>query len=764
MNLNAILFKIIQSIRFQWNSSFINLKKNELNETVLSLDCYLPAGWYMIEMAFASTTSRVDCIIECHSKNTLINVVPLKFPVDICRITKRLVILPSGGHLTIRYSENFELLELNHFNLKRVTKFFAYSRILKKLKVLHPLYKKRGVVSKYPTRVELEVLWLDYCAVFDESSVTVPYPLWISNFDNKNKNRVSDFIKLSKNYWDEVRISVIMPVYNPNPTWLLAAISSVQSQSYENWELCIADDASTDPQIKKILEEKSTQDKRIKVIFRKDNGHISIASNSALRLVSSEWIALLDHDDVLPEHALFWVAEAINRNPNCKIIYSDEDKIDSAGNRSDPYFKSGWNTDLFYSQNMFSHLGVYNTQLVRDIGGFRVGLEGSQDYDLALRCIAKIDENQIHHIPRILYHWRIHSQSTALNLDAKPYAMIAGQRALNDHFQRIGIEASAEFVGYGYRVSYSLPTPLPLVSLIIPTRNKTNLLRKCVDSIFHRTEYNSIELIIIDNNSDDLDAIRYLKKLSSNPRIRVISDTRPFNYSELNNAAVKLANGEIIGLMNNDVEVINSGWLSEMVSHALRPSIAAVGARLWYSDDTLQHAGMVLGINGLAGHVHRYLPSGNGGYCGRASLIQSFSAVTAACLVVRKSIYEELGGLNETELQVACNDVDFCLRAREAGYKNIWTPYAELYHHESASRGFDDTPEKQARSAKEVAYMKQRWGDALLNDPAYSPNLTLDSEDFGLAWPPRVPSLDEVLSAMEQADQASTLSPPPALQ
>jgi GT2 family glycosyltransferase len=315
---------------------------------------------------------------------------------------------------------------------------------------------------------------------------------------------------------------------------------------------------------------------------------------------------------------------------------------------------------------------------------------------------------------------------------------------LNDHFGRSGVNAKAESVRCGYRVRYALPAILPLVSLIVPTRNGLELLQRSVESILTKTLYKKYELLIVDNGSDDPDTIEYLQSLADISRVRVIRDDGPFNYSALNNAAVKLAHGEIIGLINNDVEVISPGWLCEMVSHALRPEIGAVGARLWYSDNTIQHAGVVLGIHGIAGHVHRFLPREHAGYYGRASLIQSFSAVTAACLIVRKSVFEAVGGLNETELQVACNDVDFCLRLVEAGYRNIWTPYAELYHHESSTRGADDTPEKRARSARENEYMKARWGDFLGRDPAYSPNLSLENEDFNLAWPPRLPPIEAI--------------------
>lgn len=713
-------------------------------EAVYAIKNNLLAGWYMLEIQIKSPIVRVNGRVclggGCNEGNTQ----TLGMPLYSERMCKRLIHLGTLGqfHFALPLAEgDFELL---HFRLVRVSQKFARSRMLTRLQAQHPRYKSslashrhRGDADSAST-ADMPTLWGDYCALFEEGVEIMPYPGWIREFDTLPDEVRAAMCAHAERFANKPLISIVMPVYNPNPAWLEEAIESVLTQIYPHWELCIADDLSSDAAIRPILARYAQLDQRIKLIFREQNGHISAASNSALALAQGEWIALLDHDDVLAEHALFWVVDAINRHPACRLIYSDEDKIDEVGVRSDPYFKCDWNPDLFYSQNMFSHLGVYHADLVREIGGFRTGLEGSQDYDLALRCIERIAPEQIQHIARVLYHWRIHADSTAHSSDAKPYAMVAGELAINEHLDRMGVNARAESLGYGCRVRYALPACLPLVSLIIPTRNNIKLLKLCVESILAKTTYPNYEILIVDNGSDDPATLQYLKKIALEPRIRVMLDDSPFNYSALNNAAVKLARGDIVGLLNSDVEVISPDWLSEMVSHALRPEVGAVGARLWYSDDTLQHAGVVLGVHGIAGHVHRFLPKGDTGYCGRASLIQSFSAVTGACLLIRKSIYEALGGLNETELQVACNDVDFCLRVREAGYRNIWTPYAELYHHESASRGFDDTPEKLARSAKEISYMQQRWGDALLNDPAYSPNLSLDAEDFSLAWPPRV--------------------------
>jgi GT2 family glycosyltransferase len=322
--------------------------------------------------------------------------------------------------------------------------------------------------------------------------------------------------------------------------------------------------------------------------------------------------------------------------------------------------------------------------------------------------------------------------------DSKPYAMIAGERAIYEHFIRTGVSGTVKFVGYGYQPNYEIPVPNPLVSIIIPTRNGLKLLKQCIDGIFNNTSYKNYEILIIDNGSDDPETLNYIHKLSLNEQIRIIRDNSLFNYSALNNKAVSLANGEVIILLNNDTKVISADWLSVMVAHALRPGIGAVGAKLWYGNKTIQHGGVILGINGVASHAHKHFPPFSSGYAARLSVTQSLSAVTAACLAIRKSIFIEVGGLDEKNLAVAFNDVDFCLRVRELGYRNLWAPNAELYHHESATRRHEDTPEEQKRFSQEVDYMKMRWGEALLNDPAYSPNLTLDYDDFSYAWPPRI--------------------------
>jgi len=438
--------------------------------------------------------------------------------------------------------------------------------------------------------------------------------------------------------------------------------------------------------------------------------------------------------------ALYLVACEINHFPDANIIYSDEDKIDESGRRFGPYFKSDWNPDLFHAQNMVSHLGVYRSSLVRELGGFRAGYEGSQDYDLCLRCVARSKDEQIRHIPFVLYHWRAIAGSTAQGMEHKPYAENAAVRSLIDHFIDKNSDTKisvGKFPGT-YNVIYPMPSPLPLVSLLIPTRDCCDVLKKCVESILSKTDYPNYEIVIIDNQSSGQNTLEYFKMISKYPKVKIISYDAPFNYSKINNWGVSQVHGELIGLINNDIEVISVNWLSEMVRHAVRPQIGAVGAKLLYPDGTVQHGGVILGIGGVAAHAHLRFYGAEAGYFGRLALAQNLSAVTAACLVVRREIFQHVGGFEEEHLSVAFNDVDLCLRIREAGYRNLWTPSAELFHHESYSRGLEDSQEKKHRFSKEIAYMVERWGRILTEDPYYNPNLTLEYSDFSLAWPPRV--------------------------
>ncbi|CAM5234815.1 glycosyltransferase family 2 protein [Rhodanobacter lindaniclasticus] len=551
----------------------------------------------------------------------------------------------------------------------------------------------------------------------------------------------------------DMLISVLLPTYNTPEEWLRRCLDSVLAQTWPHWELCVCDDASTLPRVSEVLKHYAARDQRIRITWRESNGHISAASNDALAMARGDWVALLDHDDELHPAALAEVVAALHRHPRWQLLYTDEDKIDSDGRRHDPYFKPDWNPDLLRGQNCVSHLGVYSRALVNGVGGFRGGLEGSQDWDLVLRCSERLAADQIGHVPMVLYHWRAIEGSTAQGVGEKSYAHEAGRRALREHLERTGVAGDVlEIDGMlgAFRVRYPLSEPLPFVSIIVPTRDRLDLLRRCVESILERTTYPHYEILIVDNQSAEPESLAYLAGFRGHSKVRVRRHDHPFNYSSINNGAVEDCRGELVCLLNNDIEVITPGWLEELASHALRPQVGAVGAMLYYPDDTIQHAGVVIGVHGVAAHPYCGMPRGFPGQMGRARLVQGMSAVTAACLMVRREVYLEAGGL-DTGLRVAFNDIDFCLRLRQLGYINIWTPFAELYHHESASRGQEDTAEKRARFMGEVEFMKHRWGGQLEWDPAYNPNLTLSGEPFTLAFPPREWSFSSSAAAVAGA-------------
>ncbi len=525
-------------------------------------------------------------------------------------------------------------------------------------------------------------------------------------------------------------ISIIMPVYNVEPRWLELAIRSVRRQIYSNWELCIADDCSTRQETQAVLCQ--LNDPRCKVKFLENNQGIAGASNAALALAAGEYLAFLDHDDELTPDALYHVAKAINEH-DPDLIYSDEDKLSLEGYHLEPHFKPDYSPDLILSTNYICHLSVYRKTLLDQAGRFRDGFAGSQDHDLVLRALDHTD--RAHHIPRVLYHWRMIPGSTAARYDSKNYAWEAGRRAIEDTLRRRGIAGEALLGQHPgtYRVKRMIQGQ-PRISIIMPFRDQPDLLRQCLDSILEKTTYPHFELLGVSNNSVQPETFAIMEHYAAaDHRIRFIRHDIPFNYAAINNFAVAQVTGEHLLLLNNDMAVISPDWLEALLEHSQRPEVGAVGAKLYYSDDTVQHGGVIIGVGGIAGHAHRQFQRHNPGYFARLHLIQNLSAVTGACLMVKKSLYEAIGGLDEQNLPVAFNDVDFCLRLRERGYLNVFTPYCELYHHESVTRGYEDTPQKRQRFAREIAYMRKRHAVILQNgDPYYNPNLPLDRDDFGM--------------------------------
>jgi GT2 family glycosyltransferase len=569
---------------------------------------------------------------------------------------------------------------------------------------------------------------------------TVSYKNWYKLYDTISEQDIEIIRSLSHNLAYQPLFSVVMPVYNAPLKYLEKAIESVRNQAYTNWELCIADDKSTDKNVLKLLKDYQKKDSRIKVVYRDVNGHISLASNSALELASGDYIVLLDQDDELRPHSLYMVAKAISENKNLQLIYSDEDKIDETGARFDPYFKTDWNKDLFYGQNMISHLGVYKHSIIKKIEGFRQGYEGSQDYDLALRFIEHIQPDQICHIPHVLYHWRAIKGSTAVAVSNKNYAFEAGIKALSDHFKRTGQNAIVSSNrNNSYRIKWPLPEHPPLVSIIIPTRDKVETFATCVKSILTKTEYKNYQVLILDNNSEDVSTHEYYKELQAQYKnIKLYSYEDEFNFSAIINFGVRQSEAEVVVLLNNDTEVINKDWLGEMVSQSLREEIGAVGAKLFYPNDQIQHAGVFLHEGHPGNHIYLKRTKDDPGYFNKLNLVQNYCAVTAACLVIRKEVFLKAGGLDEENLKVAYNDVDFCLKVRELGYNNLWTPFAQLYHHESLSRGSDMSEKNWLRFKKEQSYMLSKWKDLVSKDPYFNPNLDINTNTTRYAFPPDV--------------------------
>ncbi len=583
-----------------------------------------------------------------------------------------------------------------------------------------------------------------------DQDVDLSYVAWVRQFDAIGPRERSVIRRQLRALRRHPLISIILPVHNPDLADLNAAIESVRAQLYQNWELCIADDASNDPSIAPALERHAAADTRIKLTLREHNGHISACSNSALSLATGEWIALLDHDDLLPEHALAVVAHVIISHPDAGVIYSDEDKLDEFGERCSPYFKSDWNPELLLGQNCISHLGVYRHSLVREVGGFREGFEGSQDYDLALRCVERLRPDQIVHVPRILYHWRMTKRSVAHEPEAKPYARDAARRAIADFLQSnkiVGRVTACPENPEWHRVIYDLPAPAPLASVIIPTRDRLKLLRQCITTLRERTRYSPFEILVVDNGSEENETLIYLDSVVRDKIASVVKAPGEFNFSRLVNLGANSARGEILVLLNNDIEVSESGWLREMVSHARLPQVGAVGARLWLANGTLQHGGVITGLAGVAAHAFYRFPPSPGSRLNRNFILaQNYSAVTAACMAVRKQVFEAVQGFDE-RFPTNFNDVDFCLRLRERGWQVVWTPYANLIHHESASRGRSSLTQNKALE-QELRATTSKWGDQLLRDPFYSPNLSLTLPGFDLAFPPRLPGLSEEWSLL----------------
>ena len=594
---------------------------------------------------------------------------------------------------------------------------------LKIAKRLSPYNIKKGLL--YMKHFGPKEFWIRLTERFQADDVD--YEEWYKNhkptMEELQRQRDTEF-----EY--EPLISILVPVYNTPEEFLKQMIQSVRKQTYGKWELCIANANPANETVAEILRISSTKDERIKVKDVPENEGIAQNTNATLAIATGDYIGLLDHDDLLTPDALYEVVKAINENDRPQVLYSDEDKVTmDLSEHFQPHMKPDYNKDLLRSNNYITHFFVADRTLVEEVGGEDGEYNGAQDYDLILKCTERA--KGIAHIPRILYHWRVHKASTADNPASKMYAFDAGKRAIEDHLKRcgeIGKVSHEKDLGF-FRVKYQVQGS-PLISIIIPNKDQVESLDKCLESI-EKSSYKNYEIIIVENNSTEDETFAYYKKIESD-KIRIVYWSDEFNYSAINNFGVKHARGDYLLLLNNDVEVITTDWLEELTANCQRKDVGIVGARLYYPDDTIQHAGIVIGIGGVAGALFVGMPRMFTGYLHKAAIQQDLSAVTAACMMVKRSVYEELNGLEE-ELKVAFNDVDFCLRAREKGYLVVYDPNVELYHFESKSRGTEDSKEKIRRFQNEIEYMRSHWLELLKKgDPMYNPNLTLTKWDYSL--------------------------------
>jgi O-antigen biosynthesis protein len=597
-----------------------------------------------------------------------------------------------------------------------LNKILAIKQKFSKLKQVHSERGTEGLIHFLKNSIK------------SRSKNKISYQDWINNHRLTKQEIVSS--KHQINQWKlKPKFSIIMPVYNVDAQWLEKAIASVLNQIYPHWELCIADDASPSPHIQEILTRYSKLDERIKIVFRTENANISAASNSALEIATGDYIALLDHDDELAINALFENAKLINQHPEADFIYSDEDKIDIKGKRSDPFFKPDWSPEYFHSCMYTCHLGVYRTSLIKEIGGFRSEYDGSQDYDLVLRVVEKT--KNIYHIPKILYHWRIIPSSVTSGEEAKPWAYIAAQRALEDMLARStypGRVEKTERAGF-WQIRRDIKGQ-PLISIIIPSAAKTIdtsnghlcLLENCIRSIEKSSTYRHFEIIVVDG----FDIPEIVLKNIVTENVHLIRCANKFNFSERINLGVAHAKGEHLLFLNDDTEVITPDWLEFMLELSQQKEIAAVGAKLFFPNGTIQHAGVTI-LNGNPGHAFYGYEREHPGYFCSNIVNRNYLAVTGACLMMRKEVFEELGGLDE-DFPLNYNDVDLCLKAHQAGYRNVVTPFVELIHYESVSR-------EEGLKPGEWEKLNNKWKhyfNGLNKDPYYNPNLSNKNSNFEL--------------------------------
>ena len=598
-----------------------------------------------------------------------------------------------------------------------------WTRMLKKLS---PYTIQKGF--RYLKHYGPKEFWIRLHERFEPEEI--PYGPWYAAYIPDKETLEAQ--KKQKFAWSPL-ISIAVPAYQTPVEFLRQMIESLIAQTYGEWELCIANASPDNEEMQRVLADYSARDPRVRFHNLKENLGIAENTNRALAMAKGEFTGLLDHDDLLAPNALYEVVKALQEHPLADVLYTDEDKVTTElDEHFQPHLKPDFNLDLLRSNNYICHFFVVRKTIVDKVGGFRQEFDGAQDHDFIFRCVEEAS-GRVGHVPEIVYHWRTHKASTADNPASKMYAFDAGRRAIEAHLKRVGVEGEVSHtpdLGF-FRVKYPVHGE-PLVSIIIPNKDEKESLQACIESIREKTEYQNYEILIIENNSTSEEIFHYYKELSRDPKIRLLRWKKEFNYSAINNYGVRHAKGDYLLFLNNDVTVITPGWIKEMLGVCQRREVGAVGVKLIYPDNTIQHAGCVIGIGGIAGHMFVDMPANRTGYLHKASILQDMSAVTAACMMMKRSAFEAAGGFTE-KLSVAFNDVDLCLKVRKAGSLIVYDPYVQLYHMESKTRGAEDSEAKVRRFQEEIEYMRCQWIDILKKgDPYYNKNLSLTKWNYSL--------------------------------
>lgn len=689
----------------------------------------LPAGWYMLEIEVLGEGGDIVGKLnldETGRKNR--NELNVEIPLASGEVGKRIIFIDKMvDDLRIGFNRADVVKSVSHFKLVRLSAKFAESRIQRKLIALHPDY--RGVAA---LDASLKQKWRDYCLLFRDLSGGIPYAIWIKEYEKDILESISKF-----------EVSGKVPMLGHRGIFIGQNISEIDGVVKAKNSL--------------IGFQRNFED--VLVVFHKGGGEASAIFKlnvpaernnqnpsdasfeeigldySLASLEDDDWLLVLDDNYIVSDAAAQALRAAITNARSADVIFGDEDSIGLDGNRHSPYFKGCWNKELFFSKNILSGITAFRIGMLKGRVDYLSDVRNLTAFGVMLEIIDNICSKNIIHVPVVLAH---KINQNGVEGGGEGASLVRECQQLDAYFKRLGKIVSVSMISHGRRIEYAVTGSEPFVSLIIPTRNRCDLLRQCIDSIFEKTRYRNFEIIVVDNGSDEVESLKYLDEINKDSRISVVRMDVPFNYSLLNNRAVELARGEFIGLLNNDIEVLSPNWLDEMVSFARQEGVGAVGAKLLYPDGRIQHAGVIMGIHGGADHVHRFEARSSAGYFGNAGYVNCYLAVTAACLIVKKSLFEAVGGLDEENFVVAFNDVDLCLKLHDAGYRNVWTPHAELFHHESASRGLDDNPEKIGRALRELECMRARWGGYIQDDPVYNPNLSLNGKLYTLASPSRV--------------------------